>query len=101
MSISVRNEVEDGKYHVLTKDTVLIVDGEKWTAEPDSLYTYYSLADGYGMMSFVSEEMDVIPLANVSDSTPRAAMWSRYWVSSPCPWEMISPSPLSRRIITS
>lgn len=70
MCISLRNEVVDGKYHALTKDTVLIVDGEKWTADPDSLYTYYSLADGYGMMSFVSEEMDVIPLANVSDSTP-------------------------------
>lgn len=70
MRISVENEVVDGKYHALTKDTVLIVDGEEWTAEPNSLYTYYSLADGYGTMSFVSEEMDVIPLANVSDSTP-------------------------------
>ena len=69
MSISVENEVVDGKYHALTKDTVLIVDGEEWTAEPDSLYTYYSLANGYGKMSFVSKEMDVIPLANVSDST--------------------------------
>ena len=70
MRISVENEVVDGKYHALTKDTVLIVDGKKWTAEPDSLYTYYSLANGYGTMSFVSPEMDVIPLANVSDSTP-------------------------------
>ena len=70
MRISLRNEVVDGKYHALTKNTVLIVDGEAWAADPDSLYTYYSLADGYGMMSFVSEEMDVIPLANISDSTP-------------------------------
>ena len=69
MRISLRNEVKAGKYHALTKDTVLLVDGEEWTVEADSLYTYYSVSDGYGMMSFVSEEMDVIPVANVSDST--------------------------------
>ncbi|MBE7064440.1 MAG: hypothetical protein E7384_01325 [Ruminococcaceae bacterium] len=70
MHISLRNEVVDGKYYALTKNTVLIVDGEEWTAEPDSLYSYYSLADGYGMISFVSEEMDVIPVLEVSHSTP-------------------------------
>ena len=69
MRISLRNEVVDGKYHALTKNTVLVVDGEEWAADPDSLYTYYSLADGYGMMSFVSKEMDVIPVLDVYDGT--------------------------------
>jgi len=71
MSISLRNEVVDGKYHALTKDTVLIVDGEEWTVEPDSLYTYYSLADGYGTISFGGPEMEGIPLLNVSYSTQK------------------------------
>ena len=36
MSISLDNKVVDGTYYALTKDTVLLVDGEAWTADPSS-----------------------------------------------------------------
>lgn len=70
MCISLDNKVVDGKYHALTKNTVLIVDGEAWTADPYSYANYYGHPNGRGEISFNSPEMDVIPLANVSDSTP-------------------------------
>ena len=69
MCISLDNKVVDGMYHALTKDTVLIVDGEAWTADPYSYVNYYGDPNGRGEISFNSPEMDVIPLANVSDST--------------------------------
>ena len=70
MCISLDNKVVDGTYHALTKDTVLIVDGEAWTADPYSYVNYYGDPNGRGEISFNSPEMDVVPLANVSDSTP-------------------------------
>ena len=70
MCISLDNKVVDGTYHALTKNTVLIVDGEAWTADPYSYVNYYGDPNGRGEISFNSPEMDVIPLANVSDSTP-------------------------------
>ena len=69
MCISLDNKVVDGTYHALTKNTVLIVDGEAWTADPYSYVNYYGDLNGRGEISFNSPEMDVIPLANVSDST--------------------------------
>ncbi|MBR2309079.1 MAG: dockerin type I repeat-containing protein [Oscillospiraceae bacterium] len=69
MCISLDNKVVDGTYYALTKDTVLIVDGEAWTADPYSYVNYYGDPNGRGEISFNSPEMDVIPLANVSDST--------------------------------
>ena len=60
----------DGTYHALTKDTVLIVDGEAWTADPYSYVNYYGDPNGRGEISFNSPEMDVIPLVKVSDNTP-------------------------------
>ena len=69
MRISLENEVMEGAYHALTKDTVLIVDGEAWTADPYSYVNYYGDPNGRGEISFNSPEMDVIPLAKVSDST--------------------------------
>ena len=70
MCISLDNKVVDGTYHALTKNTVLIVDGEAWTADPYSYVNYYGDPNGRGEISFNSPEMDVIPLAKVSDSTP-------------------------------
>ena len=70
MCISLDNKVVDGKYHALTKNTVLIVDGEAWAADPYSYVNYYGDPNGRGEISFNSPEMDVIPLATVSDSTP-------------------------------
>ena len=70
MRISLDNKVVDGKYHALTKNTVLIVDGEAWAADPYSYVNYYGYPNGRGEISFNSPEMDVIPLANISDSTP-------------------------------
>ena len=70
MCISLDNKVVDGTYHALTKNTVLIVDGEAWTADPYSYVNYYGDPNGRGEICFNSPEMDVIPLAKVSDSTP-------------------------------
>ena len=70
MCISLDNKVVDGTYHALTKNTVLIVDGEAWTADPYSYVNYYGDPNGRGEISFNSPEIDVIPLAKVSDSTP-------------------------------
>ena len=70
MCISLDNKVVDGTYHALTKNTVLIVDGEAWTADPYSYVNYYGDPNGRGEISFNSPEMDVIPLAKVSESTP-------------------------------
>ena len=70
MCISLDNKVVDGTYHALTKNTVLIVDGEAWTADPYSYVNYYGDPNGRGEISFNSPEMDVIPLAKVSDGTP-------------------------------
>jgi len=70
ISISLRNGVEDGKYHALTEDTVLTLNGVEFTLKPGSLTTYYSISDGYAFIGFIGPEMEVIPTLEVYDGTP-------------------------------
>ncbi|MBQ4284472.1 MAG: hypothetical protein IJB96_11175, partial [Lachnospira sp.] len=69
MWISIDSNVVDGKYCAITKDTVLIVDGVEWTVDPSSYVYYYDTPNGRGAITFVSEEMEVIPSLDVYDGT--------------------------------